>query len=1284
MPATVPFGAESDVAFISGVTNTGTVAGISFGAWNNDAPPTYGVSVNTAGPAGNESLSFKWGSSTLAIDGTSGGNVTYWFDGPSNWTTAEQNALLSGLHLWQAEANIIFNQAGSAATADIVFARGSDGQAHTNGSTLPGILGSGVDGSPFKSDGTLFAPQTVSIDTSVAGFGPIGDPSASTSFDQGAGYVYDTIVHEEGHALGLGHGGPYNNGDGLGSVQAREFSVYDSRLWTLMSYIDPNDKTAALFSSFPVTGTDWGSETIGGLTFPGEPTTPMILDILAIQRLYGAPTNGPLTGGNLTFGFNSNIQGDVGDYFNFNINKNPVVTIWAAGGNNTIDLSGFSEDSKLNLNFNSFSSAHGLVNNIAVAPDTQIKTGITGSGNDVIIGTNSDNTLIGNDGNDTLVGNFGSDGLFGGSGDDILQGGDGDGFGDGDVLDGGPGFDAADYGDSFLDGVSVDLAAPLGSQAFRGTAQGDFLISIENVFASLFSDTLIGDAGPNWLQGRDGDDILDGGAGADILDGGNGIDTLDYSNSSGAVEVDLLIGVGVGGDAQGDILANIENVVGSQFDDRLVGDDGPNQLVGGSGNDILDGRGGADVLVGGDGIDTVDYSQSPDFISARLDLGQGFGLGDSRGDTYFSIENVIGSAFDDELGGDGNANVLRGGDGNDQLIGGGGPDVLDGGNGIDFARYDFSPAGVLVNLQQGFGLGGDAEGDTLVNIEHVIGSQFDDVLVGDDNSNRLDGNDGNDELVGGAGNDFLNAGPGINILVGGAGDDMLFGGLDTDTAVFFGSRSEYSISGPITDLTIRDNIANRDGTDEAFNIEFFQFADGTVAAAALLNAAPTAVSLENVVASLAENTLIGPGIKIADIMVTDDGNGTNTLSLSGADAGSFQIDGTQLLFVGASPNFEAKASYDVTVSAADTTVAGSVPVTTSFALAITNVNEAPTAVDDSIPTQFKANTQVVVSASQLLVNDTDPDAGDQAGLQIVSVSTTPGVSHGTVAFASATDHAHIVFTPDENYTGTASFTYSLSDGHGGFSNSAATVGLTIIPDIVGTPGTPSLTGTTGADVIDAGTGNHLINAGAGNDVVISGRGVDIAFGGPGNDRFVATVNDGNDNYNGEGGNDTFDLSQISTPNIVNLGASVFGFTFNGVGTAIGSQIGIDLLTSIENVNGGSAADQIAGDNLANVLNGGAGNDTLTGLGGADTFIFKSGFGKDLVTDFAATGANHDFIALDHSMFPQYAAIQDLLASTQVAQVGNHVDITHDANNVVTLENVSLATVRAHADDFRFI
>src|SRR5262245_18923666 len=106
--ATIPSGAEGEVAFISGATADLKVAGTSFGTWNNDAPATYGT----------ESFAFKWGSNTI---GTSGGDVRYWFDSASGWAAAEQNAMLSGMHLWSSLANIIFNPAADQASANIVF-----------------------------------------------------------------------------------------------------------------------------------------------------------------------------------------------------------------------------------------------------------------------------------------------------------------------------------------------------------------------------------------------------------------------------------------------------------------------------------------------------------------------------------------------------------------------------------------------------------------------------------------------------------------------------------------------------------------------------------------------------------------------------------------------------------------------------------------------------------------------------------------------------------------------------------------------------------------------------------------------------------------------------------------------------------------------------------------------------------------------------------------------------------------------------------------------------------
>src|SRR5262249_40390134 len=134
-----------------------------------------------------------------------------------------------------------------------------------------------------------------------------------------------------------------------------------------------------------------------------------------------------------------------------------------------------------------------------------------------------------------------------------------------------------------LIGVTVDLAYygdGIGGAGFGGTAEGDLLLSIENIVGSFFNDVLLGDSNANTLIGLDGRDGLEGRGGNDVLDGGNGIDVAVYQHSATAVEVSLWQGIGVGGDAQGDTLISIENVFGSPFDDLLIGDDGPNELDG--------------------------------------------------------------------------------------------------------------------------------------------------------------------------------------------------------------------------------------------------------------------------------------------------------------------------------------------------------------------------------------------------------------------------------------------------------------------------------------------------------------------------------------------------------------------------------------------------------------------------------------------------------------------------------------------------------------------------------
>ncbi len=375
-------------------------------------------------------------------------------------------------------------------------------------------------------------------------------------------------------------------------------------------------------------------------------------------------------------------------------------------------------------------------------------------------------TLWGDRGDDILSGGTGGDLLWGGKGDDTLAGGGSSDYLEGgagaDMLDGGEGVDRAGYELSDT-GVTVNLAT---GEASGGHADGDRFNGIEHIRGSAYADVLTaidddpdtearegsainGDKGNDTLRGGTGNDYLHGGEGADVVSGGEGIDTVQYSLSNAGVMVNLETGTAAGGHAEGDTLTGFENVWGSSHADHLVGD---------SGDNLLASTGGDDTLIGGAGNDTL-----------ILTVGSGDSL-------------LVGGEGNDELWGYSGNDTLDGGTGDDELDGAAGADVLDGGDGRDTARYDFSDAGVTIDLAMGTGAGGHAEGDTLTGIENLNGSAHADHFTGDDGDNWAWGQGGDDTLRGGAGNDYLNGGDGEDLLTGGEGaDTFVFGNGDRVT-----------------------------------------------------------------------------------------------------------------------------------------------------------------------------------------------------------------------------------------------------------------------------------------------------------------------------------------------------------------------------------------------------------------------------------------------------------------------------------------------------------------------
>jgi Ca2+-binding RTX toxin-like protein len=244
-----------------------------------------------------------------------------------------------------------------------------------------------------------------------------------------------------------------------------------------------------------------------------------------------------------------------------------------------------------------------------------------GLGADRLSGGDGDDILNGEDGNDALFGDGGNDTMSGGIGNDRLTGGAG-----ADALNGNEGVDTADYRHSD-GGVDVSIVRGTGLLA---DAQGDTLQFIENLSGSAFADILVGDDGVNRLTGMSGEDKLYGlggndyiatGGGYDYVDGGDGIDTVTYEDSWDHVVVNLTTGKNQYGEASRDVLVNVENIVGSVYDDSITGDAGANRLTAGDGNDIVSGMGGNDYIFGGQGNDRMTGGADADVFVFELGFG---------------------------------------------------------------------------------------------------------------------------------------------------------------------------------------------------------------------------------------------------------------------------------------------------------------------------------------------------------------------------------------------------------------------------------------------------------------------------------------------------------------------------------------------------------------------------------------------------------------------------------------------------------------------------------------
>ncbi|WP_141397955.1 beta strand repeat-containing protein, partial [Rhizobium phaseoli] len=678
--------------------------------------------------------------------------------------------------------------------------------------------------------------------------------------------------------------------------------------------------------------------------------------------------------------------------------------------------------------------------------------------------------------------------------------------------------------------------------------------------------------------------------------------------------------------------------------------------AGGLGNDtyIVDNAGDVVTENVGEGIDTVRTALASYTLAANVENLVYTGAAAFAG---------TGNGLDNMITGGAGADTLTGGAGNDTLDGGVGADHLIGGTGDDIYIVDNASDVVTENA----GEGTDTIRTNLATYSLASLTNVENLTYTGTAAFTGTGNASANVITGGSGNDTLDGGAGADTLIGGTGDDTyvvdnagdivvenIGEGMDTiktslasytlganvefltytGTAAFTGTGNE--LSNTLTGGTGADTLVGGGGDD---------FLDGGTGA-------------DHLIGGIGDDDYVVDNI--GDVVTENAGEGSDTIFTTLATYSLANVANVENV------TYTGTAAFTGTGNALNNVIRGGDGA---------NILDGG-AGDDTLMGGYGNDTFIVDSLNDVIIENagagTDTIKTALASYSLVAISNVENLTYtGTADFTGTGNELANMITGgvgndvldggagvDALVGGAGNDTY-IVDNVSDVVTEAANAGIDTIKTALASYSLASLTNVenlvhTGSSDF-AGTGNASANAiigGAGNDTLDGGTGADTLTGGTGNDIYVVdNVGDLVVENAGEG-TDTVKTSLAS----YTLGANVENLIYTGTAAFTGTG------NSLDNV--------ITGGSGANRLSGGGGDDILIGGAAADTFVYGANGGIDTIVGFVASGSAHDVLAVDSSVFADWAHL--LAASTQS---GSDVIITADADDKIILKNVTVASLQ---------